>query len=337
MMLFGKDLARELVMVAEIGVNHEGDPEAASKLVALAADAGADAVKLQSYTPDRLVSATDPDRLSRVRRFSLDVAAHRSLAAQAQNRGVQLFSTAASEDVIPLLAELFPVIKIASGDLTFEFVIRAAARTGKLLILSTWCCTLDEIDNAVTWVRDEIGVGTLQERLVLMHCVSAYPAPIEESNLKVIPMLAERYGVPVGYSNHVVGPDACLAAVGVGASVIETHFTDRKSGRTFRDHALSFEPDEFAALVRTARRMHASLGRPIKSPQASEIVGREAIRKGVVAARDLAAGATLKRDDLMWARPATEFPANFLPQLVGRKLGAAVKAGELIQRSAIAD
>src|SRR6516162_6131922 len=157
MMLFSKNLARELVIVAEVGVNHEGDPQAAAKLIRLAADAGADAVKLQSYSADRLISNADPERLNRVRRFGLDVATHRSLAAKALERGVQLFSTAASEDVVPLLAELFPAIKIASGDLTFEFVIRAAARTGKPVILSTGCGTLDEVDTAVGWVRDEVG------------------------------------------------------------------------------------------------------------------------------------------------------------------------------------
>src|SRR6266446_4777141 len=145
MMLFGKDLVRELVIVAEVGVNHEGDPRAASELIRLAVDAGADAVKLQSYTPERLVSSHDADRLSRVRRFGLDADAHRALAAEAKKFGVQLFSTAASEDVVPLLAELFPAIKIASGDLTFEFVIRETARTGKPVIISTGCATLDEV------------------------------------------------------------------------------------------------------------------------------------------------------------------------------------------------
>jgi N,N'-diacetyllegionaminate synthase len=150
-------------------------------------------------------------------------------------------------------------------------------------------------------------------------------------------MLAERYGVPVGFSNHVVGPDACLAAVALGASVIETHFTDQKGGRTFRDHALSLEPAEFAAMAKTVRRMHASLGRAIKTPQPSEIAGRDGFRKGVVAARDLSVGTTLKRDDLMWARPATEFPANALPKLVGRKLACAVTKGSLIQRTDIGE
>jgi N-acetylneuraminate synthase/N,N'-diacetyllegionaminate synthase len=146
-------------------------------------------------------------------------------------------------------------------------------------------------------------------------------------------MLAERYGVPVGYSNHVVGADACLAAVALGASVIETHFTDRKNGRTFRDHSLSLEPNEFATLVQAARRVHASRGRPTKVPQPSEISSRDAIRKGVVAARDLTAGTRLNRDDLMWARPATEFTAHDLPRLVGRKLLRSVAQGAIIRRA----
>ena len=203
MELFGKDLRRDVVFIAEVGVNHEGNVDAASHLLRLAADAGADAVKLQSYTPERYASASDPRRLDRVRRFALDEAAHRRLAAEARGLGVVLFSTPVSEDVVPLLDSLFPAFKIASGDLTFETVIRAAARTGKPLVVSTGAATPDEIDRAVGWVRDEVGAAALPERLVLMQCTSAYPTPIEEAGVGAVPWLARRYGVAVGYSNQI--------------------------------------------------------------------------------------------------------------------------------------
>ena len=250
MQLFGKDLVREVAIVAEIGVNHEGDVEVASRLLALAAKSGADAVKFQSYTPARFVSAADPERLARVSRFALDEDALRRLAGEALEHGVAFFSAAISEDWVPLIARLGAAIKIASGDLDFEPVIRAAARCGKPVILSTGLGTTDEIDRAVSWIIEESGTTALADRLVLMQCVSAYPTPLEEAGVASVPYLAERYGVPVGYSNHVIGTAACIAAIALGACLVEVYFTDRKEGRSFRDHQLSIEPAEFAELAR---------------------------------------------------------------------------------------
>ena len=336
MELFGKDISRNLVVIAEIGVNHEGDVEAASRMLRLAAEAGADAVKLQTYSPDRFIAASDPERLKRVTRFCLSDDDTRRLALEAVDLGITLFSTAITEDVIRFLDEIFPVMKIASGDLTFEPAVRAAAATGKPVILSTGLGAVEEIDAAIGWVRDETGTDDLSERLVLMHCVSAYPTPIEEANLRSIPFLAERYGVPVGYSNHVPGLDACLAAVALGACVLEVHFTDRREGREFRDHHLSLVPDELTELVGRAVGIRAALGTFGKDRQPSEIPNLAAVRKGIVAARDLEAGTTLSTDDLMFARPATEFAAAEMDQVVGRRLLASVKTGESIRRKDVA-
>ncbi len=335
MKLFDKNLDREVAIVAEIGVNHEGDVRAASRLVRLAAEAGADAVKFQSYTAERFASSDDAERLARVRRFALDEAAHRQLAAEAAALGVTFFSTAVTEDWVPLLAELAPVVKIASGDLTFEPVIRAAAATGKLVILSTGLGTVEEIDRAVSWLRAEIGNAEIADRLVLLHCISAYPTPLEEANLLSIPYLAERYGIPVGYSNHVSGIDACLAAIALGAQVIEAHFTDSRTDRTFRDHELSLEPDEMAELVRRAPAFRASRGAWGKTRQASELPLLNLVRKGLVAARDLGRGHLLARDDLMYARPATGFASGDLDQVLGRRLAQPLGAGARLTPEAL--
>ena len=335
MRLFGRDPDAEVIVVAEIGVNHEGDPEAALRLIEAAHHAGAHAAKLQTYTPSRYASASDPARLARVTSFALDDATHRRLARRAAEIGLPLFSTAVTEDVVPLLDGLFPVIKIASGDITFDPVIRAAARTGKPIILSTGLATIEEVEQAIGWVRAEAGAAALRERLLLMHCVSAYPTPAKEANLLSIPYLAERTGLRVGYSNHVLGLEACFAAIALGANVIEAHFTDRKEGRTFRDHALSLEPHEFATLIAAAPRWRAMRGAAGKAPQPSEIGNRAIIRKGLVAARPLAAGSALAADDLAYARPATEFASSERAQVIGRRLKAAVGAGELIRRQDI--
>jgi N-acetylneuraminate synthase/N,N'-diacetyllegionaminate synthase len=337
MRLFGKDLMREVALVAEIGVNHEGDVETATRLLRLAAEAGADAVKFQSYTPARFTSANDAARLERVTRFMLDERAHRRLSREADACGVAFFSTAVTEDWVPLLAELGEAIKIASGDLIFEPVVRAAAATGRMVILSTGLGTVEEIDRAVAWVRAELSEAPLPERLVLMHCVSAYPTPVEQANVRSVPFLAERYGLPVGYSNHVIGIEACLAAVALGACVIEAHFTDRREGREFRDHHLSLLPDEFAELARQTPLIKASLGVMDKPVQPCERPLKDAIRKGVVAAHDLAAGAVLTRGNLMFARPASEFPAPEIGELLGRRLKRSLRRGELVARDGVTD
>ena len=335
MKLFGRDLSREIAVIAEIGVNHEGDPEAALRLLSEAAGAGADAVKFQTYTPERFASSSDAARLERVRRFALGEASLRRLATEARNLGVAFFSTAVTEDVVPLLAELGEVIKIASGDLDFEPAMRAAIGSGRKVIVSTGAGTTEEVDRAVSWCRDAAAPTAIAERLVLMHCVASYPTPIEQANLASIPFIKERYGLVTGWSHHCMGSDAALAAAALGADVIEVHFTDRREGRTFRDHELSFEPAEFKALVSSVRAIRSSLGKPGKFVQPCEAPIVTAIRKGIVAARDLSSGHRIEREDLMFARPASEFASGEVGAVVGKTLKAAVKSGELIRRNIV--
>ena len=328
MNLFGRDLSKEVAVVAECGVNHEGDLQAALDLITAAAEAGADATKFQTYTPERLAGTLDFERLERVRRFQLDDDAHRELARHASACGIAFFSTPASEDVVPILDELCSVFKIASGDIDFEPVIRATAATGKPLIISTGTATTENISQAIHWVRNETRCDDLSGRVALLHCVSAYPTPIEQANLRAIPFLRERFGLVTGYSNHVVGTDACLGAVALGARIIEVHFTDQKEGRTFRDHALSMDATDLRAFVRSARAINSALGVYDKPVQACEQAAVDLIRKGVVAARDLEPGTVLTQQDLMFARPATGFPAREIESLIGRTLGELLRLGE---------
>ncbi len=335
MHLFGKDLTTQIAVIAEIGVNHEGDPEIARALIHKAKAAGADAVKFQTYTPERFVGTTDAARLERVRAFALSDDALRDLAHEAKSIGIEMFSAAISEDKIPFLADLFSTLKIASGDLTFEPVIRAAAATDLPVIISTGLGTMAEIHQAIAWFKDESGVSDVRERLHLMHCVSAYPTPIEQANVLAVPYLAEHTGLSVGYSNHVIGPEACYGAIAQGAATIEVHFTDCKTGRDFHDHELSFEPQDLKALCEAAPRIRQSLGRREKIRQPAEVPILNAVRKGVVAACDLESGHVLRREDLMFARPATQFPAHEVDTLVGKRLNAACKYAEILRRDAV--
>lgn len=334
--LFGRNLVNEIAVIAEIGVNHEGSVDAAATLVKRAAEAGADAVKFQSYTPSRYISSDDAERFERVIRFGLSEDDHRHLAKVAEDAGIAFFSSALTEDWVPLIAELSSAIKIASGDLNFEPVIRNAARTQKTVVLSTGGGTLEEVRRAIDWVREEQAAENISERLVVMHCVSEYPASIENVNLLSIPHIQNEFGVPVGWSNHVIGPEACLTAVALGASVIEVHVTDQREGKTFHDHMLSFEPAELKDLIDAMRRVRVSLGTFEKTPRKGELEILNKLRKGVVAARDLSAGAVLRREDLIWARPATYIRSDEVGTLVGRTLktpkavGSSLKWDDLV-------
>jgi N-acetylneuraminate synthase/N,N'-diacetyllegionaminate synthase len=336
MKIFDKDLENDPVIVAEIGVNHEGCLKKACALVESAASAGADAVKFQTYTPSRYASSTDPDRLSRVTKFSLEISEFKVLADLARSLNIGFFSTPITEDVVSDLNEFIDVFKIASGDLTFEPVIRAVARTEKPFLLSTGLGTLPEIDQAVSWVSEEIGQAKLRDRLVIMHCVVAYPTPIDEANVRSVPFLADRYNVFAGFSSHVIGIEPSLAAIANGASVIEVHFTDDKYGREFRDHELSLDESDLRRLVKAAPIIKASLGNPGKQRHPSELPLLELARKGVVASKNLKAGVVLVDEDLMFARPATEFPACDVEKVIGRRLLVDLKRGELIPRSGLA-
>lgn len=334
-MFFANNKADLPLIIAEAGVNHEGDKDAALRLIEVAARAGADAIKFQSYTPERFVAASDTERLERVRRFSLDHDAHLSLAEEARRRGIVFCSSAISEDWVAPLAALAPVIKLASGDIDFDPVIIAAAQSGRQVILSTGCANLDEVERAVETFGRAMGPGRLEERLMLMHCVSAYPTPLEQANLNAIPTLKQHFGLQVGWSNHVIGPAACHAAVALGADAIEIHITETRTGRTFRDHELSFEPDELTQLCRNLRDLRHGLGDGIKRPQPCEAGNRAALRKGIVAARDLAAGHVLTVDDLAYARPAAQFFSTEMGQVLGQRLTDAVQAGHPIARDRI--
>jgi N-acetylneuraminate synthase/N,N'-diacetyllegionaminate synthase len=199
------------------------------------------------------------------------------------------------------------------------------------LIVSVGNATLDEVDQAVEWVREEICGVQLAERLILLQCTASYPAPIEDANLAVIPMLSERYGVPVGYSNHVLGVEACLAAIALGACLLEIHFTDKKEGRSFRDHQLSLTALELRSLIESARRIHTAVGSAEKTVQPSEQASRLELRKGIVAARNLTSGIIITAEDLSYARPATYFRSGQRDQLIGRRLKRSIGAGASIR------
>ena len=228
MKVFGLDTTSDLIIVAEIGVNHEGSIKVIWNMIKQASDCGVHAVKLQSYTPEKFMSSSNADRLRRVKRFSLSKSEHIELASFANDLGVGFFSTPVSEDWVETIASIGGAIKIASGDIDFEPVLMSAAKTDLPIILSTGCSECSEVDSAVQLISSIRGKDGIAESLALMHCVSQYPAKLVDCNLASIDFMAKRYGLAVGWSNHVVGPLACYAATAMGASIIEVHVADQK-------------------------------------------------------------------------------------------------------------
>jgi sialic acid synthase SpsE len=226
------------------------------------------------------------------------------------------------EEAADAMDPLMPAFKIASGDLTHLPLLRHVAGKGKSLILSTGMATVEEIGDALEVVpRDQV---------VLLHCVSRYPTPPEEVGLRTIPFLAGRFGVPVGYSDHTTGTTACLAAVAIGAVLIEKHFTlDRN--QPIGDHKLSAEPAEMAAMVARIREVERMLGEYGKAVSESEVAMRVPLRRSLYARRDIPAGTRLSTGDVIVMRPGKGLPPKALDGLVGRVTRRAIRSETAIQ------
>jgi len=316
-------------VIGEAGVNHNGDLELAHRLVDAVADAGADAVKFQTFRPEALVAAgveAAPYQRSRgagsqaemLAELVLPGEAWAELAEHATARGLAFLSTAFDLESAEIVRDLkAPALKIPSGELTNLPFIRRLASFGIPLIVSTGMGTMEEVAEAVLAADWAPGV-------VLLHCVSAYPAPVADANLRVLPTLRDAFDVPVGWSDHTVGSVTAVIAVALGAAVLEKHVTLDRSMRG-PDHAASADPAEFAAYVRDVRDAEAALGHRDKRPVASEEENRFYARRSHHAARDLEAGHLLAPEDVVLMRPE----AGLAPRetVVGRRLGRAVRAG----------
>jgi len=326
MRIANHDIAERILIVAEIGNNHEGNFEVACRMVEAAADAGVDAVKFQTFQTKLFTSRADPARFERLSKFELTQDQFRALEQLARKRGLIFLSTPLDLVSARFLEPLVDVLKVASGDNDFWPLIAQLSKTGKPLIISTGLADLEHMRRVVEFVRDA-GAG---DRLALLHCVCAYPAPAGEVNLRAIPRMAAELGVPVGWSDHTLGPEACLAAAALGARILEKHFTLDKNFSSFRDHQLSADPAEMRQIVDGVRRVEQLLGTPDKRVQPSEQANLQAARRSIAASAALSRGHRLTAEDLMWVRPAIGLPPGSEARVIGRVLGRDVAAGEAI-------
>jgi N,N'-diacetyllegionaminate synthase len=329
-------------IIAEAGVNHDGDLATALALVDAAAAAGADAVKFQSFEPEQLVTQSSElasyqregeqaasTQLQMLSRLKLDRHSHERIIERCRERAIIFLSTPFDGSSAAMLEELgVPAFKVGSGELTNLPFLEELTGHGRPLLVSTGMSDLAEVATVVDLARRR------EVALALLHCVSSYPAPEEEANLRAILSLREAFGVPVGYSDHCLGTAASLAAVAAGACLLERHFTlDRD--RPGPDHAMSLEPDELRDLVAQIRRLESILGDGVKRPQRSELELRVVARRSIVAARALAAGERLDADALAVKRPGDGLPPARLHGLIGRRLRRALDADEQVTEDAL--
>jgi N,N'-diacetyllegionaminate synthase len=325
-------------IIAEAGVNHNGSIDIAMRLIDAAKASGADAVKFQTFRADLLATRsahkapyqerTTPNAESQfemLQRLELDAATHQRLIDHCRQVGIQFLSSPFDAESADLLATMdVPLFKVPSGEITNLPFLQHLARKGRPLILSTGMSTLEEVKEAVN-ALEAAGVS----KLTLLHCVTEYPAPYADVNLRAMQTLKSTFGLPVGYSDHTPGIEISIAAAALGAEVIEKHFTLDRS-LPGPDHAASLEPAELRQMVAAIRHVEVALGTGIKSPATCEVHNISVARKSIVAARALPAGHRLVTEDLDIKRPGNGLAPKLLPDLIGRTLREAVAKDELI-------
>jgi N-acetylneuraminate synthase/N,N'-diacetyllegionaminate synthase len=330
-------MARAFI-IAEAGVNHDGSVDVALRLVETAKACGADAVKFQSFRADRIVTrsaakavyqerttAGTESHFEMLKRLELSADAHRRLIDHCREVKIEFLSSPFDEESVDLLDAMgISQFKVPSGEITNLPLLQHIARKRRPVILSTGMATLGEVEEAVHALH---AAGAAQ--ITLLHCVTEYPAPYAEINLRAMLTLKAAFGLPVGYSDHTDGVEVAIAAVALGAEVIEKHFTlDRALPGP--DHAASLEPAELTQMVAAIRNVESALGNGIKVPAPCERQNILVARKSVVAAHDLPIGHRLRAEDLTIKRPGTGISPKFLQALIGRTLRTSVKEDEVI-------
>lgn len=331
-------------IIAEAGVNHNGDADRALAMVDAAAEAGADAVKFQTFSADKLAApgaekaeyqkreTGEGDQHAMLKALEMSDDLHRRLIARCIERGVEFMSTPFDEQAADLLDGLgMARIKVPSGEIVNHPFLRHLAAKNRPMIVSTGMATMLEIEEALAVIAQaRVAHGLtapMTEMVTVLHCTSNYPAAASDVNLRAMQTIAEVTGHPIGYSDHTLGLAVSTAAVAMGATVIEKHFTlDRNLPGP--DHSASLTVEELSRLVRQIRDVEAALGSPVKAPSEVELPVRAVVRRSVMARRALPAGHALTAGDLILLRPASGIEPKHFDALPGRVLAAAIEAGQ---------
>jgi N,N'-diacetyllegionaminate synthase len=329
------------LIIAEAGVNHNGDMTLARQLIDVAAEAGADLVKFQTFTADAVITthaekaeyqnkATDADESQHamIRKLELTRDMHKTLIGYCKSKGIQFFSTGFDTKSIDLLVELgLDSFKIPSGEITNLPYLRHVGQYGKPVILSTGMATLDEIGTALKILEK---AGTLRSSITVLHCNTEYPTPMTDVNLRAMLTIQDAFDVQVGYSDHTLGVEVAIAAVALGASVIEKHITlDRQLPGP--DHRASLEPDELKAMVVAIRNIEKAMGNGIKHPSPSEAKNIPIARKSIVATRAISKDEVFCANNISVKRPGTGLSPMCWDEVLGCKAPRSFEMDELIE------
>ena len=329
------------LIIAEAGVNHNGDMQLAKQLIEAAANTGADVVKFQTFQADQLATTkaakasyqqqtTDKteNQQAMLKRLELTFDQHQQLISYCHNSNIEFLSTAFDDPSIDLLSKLnLKRFKIPSGEITnLPYLLRLGG-LGKPLILSTGMANLGEIEAAISVLET---AGTNRAQITVLHCTTEYPAPMAEVNLRAMQTIGKAFGVAVGYSDHTAGIEVPIAAVALGATVIEKHIT-LDQNLPGPDHKASLEPNEFAAMVRAIRNIEQALGDGIKRPTASEPANLQVARKSLVASRAISIGELFSDANITAKRPGTGITPMRWDELIGRPSPRAFAPDELIE------
>lgn len=329
------------IVIAEAGVNHNGDLQIAKELIDAAASAGADYIKFQTFQAKQLVAHDAPkaeyqrkhtanheSQLEMIEKLELTLSDHHALIEYCQLKNISFFSTAFENKSLDLLMDLgIDRIKVPSGEITNVPFLEHIGEQGKPIILSTGMAKLGEIENAIEIFESK---GIPRDQICVLHCNTAYPTPYSDVNLMAMVNVRNAFQVNIGYSDHTDGIEIPIAAVALGASVIEKHLTlDRNLPGP--DHKASLEPAEFAAMIKSIKNIEVALGDGVKRPSPSEIQNKAIVRKSIVAATDISKGDILTESNLAFKRPGTGLDPSFYKILVGRAATRAYKKDELIE------
>lgn len=323
------------LLIAEIGNNHEGSFAVACELVERAADCGVGAVKFQAFRSDYYVSRRDVVRHARLKSFEFTIDQFARLGELAKARGLLYIVTPFDVQVARDLAPIVDAYKIASGDNDFWPLIDETCRADKPLIASTGLLELAEVVRLVEHVRGHRQELAAVNEFAVLHCASAYPVPLEEANLWAITAMRQALPCEVGYSDHTIGSEAALAAVALGANIVEKHFTLSKTYSDFRDHQLSADPDEMRMIAAVLPRIAMLRGSGVKEIAVCEKENLPLVRRTIVAAGDLPVGHRIAPADLTWIRGPRGFAPGDEDQLVGRELLRSMAFGEAFDRGDI--
>ena len=331
-------------IIAEAGVNHNGNIDIAKKLIDVAVDAGTDAVKFQTFKAEKLVTTTaskakyqientgtSETQFEMLRRLELSMDVYKELFSYCNKKNIIFMSAPFDEGSADMLDNLgMNIFKIPSGEITNKPLIQHIAGKKKPIILSTGMSYLGEVEKAISWINEIWDELDKKPELTLLHCVSNYPAEVEDSNLLAIKTMEGAFGLPVGYSDHTPGIEISIAAVALGAKVIEKHFTiDRNMEGP--DHKASLEPDELKTMVKAIRNVEKAIGNGIKRPTRNEEDTRNIARRSLVASRHIKAGETVRLNDISIKRPGIGIAPELIEQIINKVAQIDIKKDSLLE------